>query len=134
LKAKVKEKLNKENNTMEIVNVKDKISRIKEYWQPKIIGELNNQLVKVAKLKGEFIMHRHDNEDELFYVVEGSLEIELKEKTIRINEGDFVIIPKGIEHKPIAQKEVLVMMFEPNTTLNTGNVLNELTQKQLEKL
>jgi len=119
---------------MEIVNVKDKISRIKEHWQPKIIGELNNQLVKVAKLKGEFIMHRHDNEDELFYVVEGSLEIELKEKTLRLNEGDFVIIPKGIEHKPIAQKEVLVMMFEPNTTLNTGNVLNELTQKQLEKL
>jgi mannose-6-phosphate isomerase-like protein (cupin superfamily) len=119
---------------MEIINVKDKISRINEYWQPKIIGELNNQLVKVAKLKGEFIMHHHDNEDELFYVVEGSLAIELKEKTIRLNEGDFVIIPKGIEHKPIAQKEVHVMLFEPNTTLNTGNVLNEMTQKQLDKL
>lgn len=119
---------------MEIINVKDKISRINEYWQPKIVGELNGQLVKVAKLKGEFIMHHHDNEDELFYVVEGSLTIELKEKTIRLNEGDFVIIAKGIEHKPIAQKEVHVMFFEPNTTLNTGNVLNEMTQKQLDKL
>jgi mannose-6-phosphate isomerase-like protein (cupin superfamily) len=119
---------------MEIVNLKDKIGRIKEYWQPKIIGELNNQLVKVVKLKGEFVMHHHDNEDELFYVVEGSLEIELKEKTIQLNEGDFVIIPKGLEHKPIAQKEVHVMLFEPNTTLNTGNVINEMTQNQIERL
>ena len=119
---------------MEIVNLKDKIGKIKEYWQPKIIGELNNQLVKVAKLKGEFAMHHHENEDELFYVVNGSLEIELKEKTIKLHEGEFVIIPKGVEHKPIAQNEVHVMLFEPNTTLNTGNVLNEMTQKQLEKL
>jgi mannose-6-phosphate isomerase-like protein (cupin superfamily) len=119
---------------IEIVNLKDKIDKIKEYWQPKIIGELNNQLVKVVKLKGEFVMHHHDNEDELFYVVEGSLEIELKEKTIQLNEGDFVIIPKGLEHKPIAQKEVHVMLFEPNTTLNTGNVINEMTQNQIERL
>jgi mannose-6-phosphate isomerase-like protein (cupin superfamily) len=118
---------------METVNLKDKIGKIKEYWQPKIIGELNNQLVKVVKLKGEFVMHHHDNEDELFYVVEGYLEIELKEKTVRLNEGDFVIIPKGIEHKPIAKKEVHVMLFEPDTTLNTGNVINEMTQKQLER-
>jgi mannose-6-phosphate isomerase-like protein (cupin superfamily) len=134
LKAKGKEKLNKENSNMEIINVKDKISRINEYWQPKIIGELNNQLVKVAKLKGEFAMHHHENEDELFYVVNGSLEIELKEKTIKLHEGEFVIIPKGVEHKPIAQNEVHVMLFEPKTTLNTGNVINEMTQNLLEKL
>lgn len=119
---------------MEKVNVKEKVGRIKEYWQPKIIGELNNQLVKVVKLKGEFILHHHDHEDELFYVVKGYLEIELKEKTIQLHEGEFVIIPKGIEHKPIARKEVHVMLFEPRTTINTGNVQNEMTQKQLEKI
>ena len=116
------------------VNLNSKLESFNEYWTPKIVGELNNQQVKIAKLKGEFVMHKHDQEDELFYVIEGKLFIELIDKTIELNSGEFVIIPKGIEHKPYAPEEVSVMLFEPSSTLNTGDTINDLTVSDLDKI
>lgn len=116
------------------VNLVDKLSTFSEYWSPKIIGALNHQLVKVAKFKGEFVMHKHEQEDEFFYVIAGELFIELKEKTLRLKEGEFVVIPKGVDHKPYAPEEVHVMLFEPASTLNTGNVNNHLTVSDLDKI
>ena len=116
------------------VNLKEKLNTFTDYWNPKVVGELNNQLVKIAKFKGEFVMHHHENEDELFFVIKGVLNIELKDKTIEINEGEFVIIPKGVEHKPYSKEEVEVLLFEPASTLNTGNTINDLTISELEKL
>ncbi|RKE89422.1 cupin domain-containing protein [Ichthyenterobacterium magnum] len=116
------------------VNVQSKLNTFNEYWTPKIVGELNNQFVKIAKFKGEFVMHKHEQEDELFYVINGKLFIELIDKTLELNSGEFVIIPKGIEHKPYAHEEVSVMLFEPASTLNTGNTENELTVSDLDKI
>ncbi|MEM9858024.1 MAG: cupin domain-containing protein [Bacteroidota bacterium] len=116
------------------VNLQAKLNSFNEYWTPKIVGELNNQLVKIAKFKGEFVMHKHEHEDELFYVLDGKLFIELIDKTLELNKGEFVIIPKGVEHKPFAPKEVSVMLFEPASTLNTGNTINELTKSDLDKI
>ncbi len=116
------------------VNLVDKLSTFSEYWSPKNIGALNHQLVKVAKFKGEFVMHKHEQEDEFFYVIAGELFIELKEKTLRLKEGEFVVIPKGVDHKPYAPEEVHVMLFEPASTLNTGNVNNHLTVSDLDKI
>lgn len=112
---------------IDIVNVATKLASVKEHWSPKIVGELNQQQVKIAKLKGEFVMHKHDDEDELFYVVQGKLFIDLADKTLELSSGEFVVIPRGVEHKPYAPEEVSVMLFEPATTLNTGNVQNEMT-------
>jgi len=116
------------------VNLNSKLETFNEYWTPKIVGELNNQFVKIAKFKGEFVMHKHEQEDELFYVIEGTLFIELTDKILELNSGEFVIIPKGVEHKPYAHKEVSVMLFEPASTLNTGNTKNELTVSDLDKI
>lgn len=116
------------------INLAEKFSLFTEHWSPKIVGELNQQQVKIAKLKGEFVMHKHDNEDELFMVIEGTLFIELEDKTIELNEGEFVIIPKGVNHKPFAPEEVKVLLFEPASTLNTGEVTNHLTTKNLDRL
>lgn len=116
------------------VNLKDKLEAFNEHWTPKIVGELNNQFVKLAKFKGEFVKHSHEQEDELFYVIDGKLFIELDDKTLELNSGEFVVIPKGIEHKPFAPEEVSVMLFEPNTTLNTGNTNNEMTVSKLDKI
>lgn len=119
---------------MEKVNLKEKFSTISEHYVPRIAGELNGQMVKLVKFKGEFVWHHHDNEDELFYVVKGSFDMQLRDKTITINEGEFIILPRGVEHRPVANEEVEVMLFEPGTTLNTGNVENALTQKHLQKI
>ncbi|WP_157483435.1 cupin domain-containing protein [Flavobacterium rakeshii] len=116
------------------VNLKEKFDSFTEYWNPKIVGELNGQLVKVAKFKDEFVMHKHDNEDEMFLVMEGKLLMELDDKTLEINAGEFVVIPKGTNHKPVAVGEVKVMLFEPNTTLNTGNTENDFTVKNLDRI
>ncbi|WP_010521391.1 cupin domain-containing protein [Aquimarina agarivorans] len=116
------------------VNLDSKLKTFNEYWTPKIVGELNNQFVKIAKFKGEFVMHKHEFEDELFYVIDGKLFIELTDKTLEINKGEFVVIPKGVEHKPFAPEEVSVMLFEPASTLNTGNTQNELTVSELDKI
>lgn len=119
---------------MEKVNLSEKLSLFSEHWSPKIAGELNGQQVKLVKFKGEFVWHHHDNEDELFYVVKGSFDMHLRNKVITLNEGEFIIIPKGVEHKPVADEEVEVMLFEPATTLNTGNTENELTKKKLQHI
>lgn len=119
---------------VEVVNLASKLSSITEYWSPKIAGELNQQQVKLAKLKGEFVMHKHDDEDELFLVIQGQLFIELQDTTLELNSGEFVIIPRGIEHKPYAPEEVSVMLFEPASTLNTGDVRNEFTVTDLDRI
>ena len=116
------------------VNLLSKLDTFSDYWSPKIVGELNNQLVKVAKLKGEFVMHKHEQEDELFFVIDGKLFIELTDKILELNSGEFVVIPKGVEHKPYAPDEVSVMLFEPASTLNTGNTENEFTISDLDKI
>jgi mannose-6-phosphate isomerase-like protein (cupin superfamily) len=119
---------------MEKVIIADKLGLFSEYWSPKIVGELNGQHIKLVKLKGEFVWHKHDDEDEMFLVIEGVLKMELRDKTIEIHKNEFLIVPKGTEHRPVADKEVSVMLFEPASTLNTGNTENELTQHKLETL
>ncbi|MFT7285605.1 cupin domain-containing protein [Nonlabens sp.] len=117
---------------MNAINLKEKLSLFKEQWTPKIIGELNGQQVKLAKLQGEFVWHDHKNEDELFYVIKGQLLIELKDKTITLNEGDLYIVPRGVAHKPIAHEEVHIMLFEPASIEHTGNVQHEITKEKLD--
>lgn len=119
---------------MDKVNLQEKLASFNDYWNPRIVGELNGQYVKLAKFKGEFVWHKHDHEDEMFMVVKGKFKIEFRDKTVELNEGEFIIVPKGIEHKPVADEEVEVMLFEPNTTLNTGNTRGELTKDTLEKI
>ncbi|KJR45017.1 DSBH domain containing protein [Desulfosporosinus sp. I2] len=116
------------------INLNEKLDLFEEYWSPKIIGEVNESYVKVAKLKGEFLWHTHENEDEMFYVLRGLLIIRFRDKDVIINQGEFLIIPKGIEHMPVAEKEVHVMLIEAKTTLNTGDVRNERTVEILEKI
>ena len=119
---------------MDKVNIAEKLSLFNDYCNPRIIGELNGQQVKAVKLNGEFIWHKHDNEDELFMVMKGTLFMELRDKTITINEGEFLIVPRGTEHKPVAKEEVHILLFEPATTLNTGEVQNELTKNCFTKI
>lgn len=119
---------------MEKINIAEKLSSFNDYFNPRIIGELNGQHVKLVKVQGEFVWHHHDNEDELFYVIKGSFDMLLRDKTITINAGEFLIVPKGVEHKPVAKEEVEIMLFEPATTVNTGNIENELTRKELNRI
>lgn len=119
---------------MEKVNVAEKLSLITGYWEPKITGELNQQHVKLVKFKGGFTWHKHLNEDEMFYVIKGSFRMEFRGKTVIINENEFIIVPKGVEHRPVAPEEVSVMLFEPATTVNTGNVKNEFTRENLQRI
>jgi mannose-6-phosphate isomerase-like protein (cupin superfamily) len=119
---------------METVDLKEKFSQFSDHWSPKIVGELNGQLVKLAKLKGEFVWHHHENEDELFMVIKGELTIKFRDKDIQLKEGQLFIIPKGIEHMPVTKEECHVMLFEPKTVLNTGNVINEKTVKHIEEI
>ncbi len=119
---------------IEKVNIEEKLSQIDDYWNPRIAGELNGQHVKLTKAMGEFIWHKHDNEDEMFLIIKGDFKIELRNKTIDVKPGEFIIIPKGVEHKLIANGEVHVMLFEPASTLNTGNVKSEFTRETLKKI
>jgi mannose-6-phosphate isomerase-like protein (cupin superfamily) len=119
---------------VKVINIAQGFEQIGEYWSPKIAGELNNQHVKLAKLKGEFVWHKHDHEDELFWVIEGELTIELRDRTLVLNPGEFTIIPKGIEHRPVAQEECKVLLFEPATTINTGDTDSILTKENLDWL
>ena len=116
------------------VDVAEKLAQFNEHWSPKIAGELNGQHVKLVKFKGEFVWHKHDNEDEMFYVLKGSFDMQLRDKTITLHENEFIVIPRGVEHRPVAVEEVSVMLFEPATTLNTGDVVNELTKENLQKI
>jgi mannose-6-phosphate isomerase-like protein (cupin superfamily) len=119
---------------MEVVNLKDKLSKVKEHWSPKIVGELNDSYVKVVKFTGEFVWHHHDNEDELFLVIKGKLRMKFRDREVAVAPGEFIIVPKGVEHLPVADEEVEVVLLEPKTTLNTGNVRNERTRVELEHL
>lgn len=119
---------------MEKVNIAEKLSRFSDHWNPRIVGELNGQHVKLVKFKGEFVWHKHDEEDEMFYVLEGEFNMELRDRVIALRSGEFLIVPKGVEHRPVAENEVSVMLFEPATTLNTGGTKGELTRETLEKL
>lgn len=111
----------------QVINLAEKFSLFTEQWHPKIAGELNDSYVKLAKVQGEFVWHHHENEDELFFVVKGTLTIKLRDKDLVMREGEFAIIPRGMEHMPLADEECWVMMLEPKTTSNTGNVTNERT-------
>jgi len=119
---------------MEKVNIQNKLSLFSDHWNPRIVGELNGQQVKLAKLHGEFVWHKHDNEDEMFYVLKGKLKMEFRDKTVEVNENEFIIVPRGVEHRPVAEQEVSLMLFEPATTLNTGDVINDRTRGDLERL
>ncbi|AQQ52518.1 cupin domain-containing protein [Planococcus lenghuensis] len=119
---------------MEKVNIQDKFSLFTDHWSPKIGGSINDMHVKFTKLKGEFVWHQHEEEDEMFLVIKGSLLMQLRDKDITINEGEFLIVPKGVEHRPVAEEEAHVLLFEPNTTLNTGTEVNERTVSNLESI
>ena len=119
---------------MNTVNLSEKFSSISDYWNPRIAGELNGQMVKLVKFKGPFIWHHHENEDELFYVVKGHFFMDFRDRTIEVKQGEFIIVPRGVEHRPNAPEEVEVMLFEPSSTLNTGEITNDLTRKKLEKI
>ena len=116
------------------VLVASAFSKIHEHWQPHIAGELNGQLIKLVKFQGEFVWHHHDNEDEMFFVVRGEFRMEFQDKSVMIREGEFIVVPRGVEHKPVADQECWVMLFEPASTLNTGNVVNERTVRDLKRL
>ena len=119
---------------MEKVNLDHKFTLFEGYWEPKLIGELNGQHIKIAKVKGEFVWHKHEKEDELFLIHKGQLIIKLRNREITLNEGEFFIVPKGVEHKPIAKEEVHLIMFEPAGTLNTGDVRNDKTVDAIDKI
>ncbi len=112
---------------IQVINIADKFSLFHEHWQPKIVGDLNDSYVKLAKLHGEFVWHHHPSEDEMFLVIKGSLIIKLRDRDLHIQPGEFVIIPRGVEHLPIAEEEVQVMLLEPKSTLNTGNIDTDRT-------
>jgi mannose-6-phosphate isomerase-like protein (cupin superfamily) len=119
---------------MDKINIAQKFSQIHDHYNPRIAAELNGQQVKFVKFQGEFVFHHHDNEDEMFLVVQGRFRMEFKDRHVWIEEGEFIVIPRGVEHRPVAEGEVSVILFEPATTLNTGNVENELTQRQFERV
>jgi mannose-6-phosphate isomerase-like protein (cupin superfamily) len=117
---------------MEKVNLEDKLSQFQEMWSPKIIGALNGQLVKLVKVKGAFVWHRHENEDELFLILDGTLDIEFRDRTIHLKQGEFLVVPRGIEHRPVAKEEASILLFEPEATLNTGDTSGPMTVENLE--
>ncbi len=119
---------------MQKVNLENKLGLFNEYWSPKIVGDLNDSHVKLAKFKGEFVWHKHDNEDELFFIIKGNLLIKFRDGDVQLQEGEFIVIPKGVEHLPIAEEEVHVMLIEPKATLNTGDVNNSLTKTDLDRI
>ena len=119
---------------MDKVNLAEKFARFSDHWSPKILGEVNDCYVKAVKLKGEFLWHHHENEDELFLVVQGKLTMRLRDRAVEVNQGEFIIIPRGVEHLPVAEEETHVILLEPKSTLNTGNVRNEHTLAELERL
>ena len=119
---------------MQKVNIEQKLSLFSDHWKPKIVGELNSQQVKLVKFQGPFVWHHHDHEDELFLVVKGRFRMEFEDHSQWIEQGEFIIVPRGVEHRPVADEEAAVLLFEPATTLNTGNVTGELTTAQLESI
>jgi mannose-6-phosphate isomerase-like protein (cupin superfamily) len=119
---------------MHKVNIADKFAKISEYYKPHIAGELNGQMVKLVKTKGEFVFHHHDNEDEMFLVIKGRFRMEFLDRHEWIEEGEFIVVPRGVEHRPVADDECWLLLFEPASTLNTGNLVNDRTVAQLERV
>lgn len=119
---------------MSRVNVTEKFSKIPERWKPHIVADLNGQQVKLVKSFGEFVFHHHDNEDEMFLVVKGRFRMDFHDRHEWIEEGEFIVVPRGVEHRPVAEEECWIMLFEPSSTLNTGNVENGLTQRELQRV
>ena len=120
--------------SVEKVNIAKKLSLFSNHWSPKMVGELNGQHVKLVKLLGEFVRHHHDEEDELFLVVDRRFKMELRDREVWIEEGEFIVVPRGVEHRPVAEEEVSVLLFEPASTLNTGNVKAEMTVAELDRI
>lgn len=119
---------------MNKVNISEKLSTFSDHWNPKILAELNGQHVKIAKLKGEFIWHKHDHEDEMFLVIDGVLKMEFRDRTEILHPNEFIVVPKGIEHRPVAESEVSILLFEPVSTVNTGDIQSHLRRDKLEKI
>ena len=119
---------------VEKVNLAEKFNLFEEHWSPKIAGEVNDSYVKLVKFTGEFVWHHHEAEDEMFLVVKGSMRMRLRDRDIEVGAGEFIIIPRGVEHMPVADEEAHVILFEPKTVLNTGNVLNERTRPELGRV
>jgi len=119
---------------MKKVNLQEKLATFSDHWNPRIVADLNGQQVKLVKFQGPFTWHHHDNEDELFLVVKGRFRMELRDGDIWLDEGDFLVVPRGVEHRPVADEEVHVLLFEPASTLNTGNVENERTRRELQRI
>jgi mannose-6-phosphate isomerase-like protein (cupin superfamily) len=125
---------NKSGRIMHKVNLAEKLALFSDQWKPKVVGELNGQQVKLVKFRGPFVWHHHDHEDELFLVVKGRFRMEFRDRHVWLEEGEFLIVPRGVEHRPVAEEEAHVLLFEPDSTLNTGNVRNERTVAQPEHL
>ena len=121
-------------DSVEKVNVAQKLSLFDEHWSPKIVGELNDQHVKLVKISGEFVWHHHDDEDEMFLVVDGRFRMEFRDREVWIEGGEFIVVPRGVEHRPVADEEASVMLFEPASTLNTGNVTGDMTVAELDRI
>jgi mannose-6-phosphate isomerase-like protein (cupin superfamily) len=119
---------------MEKVNIAEKLALFNDHWKPRIVAELNGQHVKLGKFAGSFVWHKHENEDEMFLVVRGSFRMEFRDQTLELTQGEFIVVPRGVEHRPVADREVEVMLFEPASTLNTGNVRDERTVEKLERI
>jgi mannose-6-phosphate isomerase-like protein (cupin superfamily) len=119
---------------MEKVNLAQKLSTFAELWSPKVVADLNGQQVKLVKVKGEFVWHHHDDEDELFLILSGRLKMELRDRDVWLEEGEFLVVPRGVEHRPVAEEEVHLLLFEPASTLNTGNVRNERTVERPQRV
>jgi mannose-6-phosphate isomerase-like protein (cupin superfamily) len=119
---------------MEKVNVREKLALFSDYWNPRVVGELNGQHVKLTRFKGEFVWHDHANEDEMFLVVRGSFRMEFRDHSVTLNEGEFLIVPRGVEHRPVAEQEVEVMLFEPALIKHTGDVESELTVHEYQRI
>jgi mannose-6-phosphate isomerase-like protein (cupin superfamily) len=121
-------------NFMEKINLKEKFDLFEDQWNPRILGQVNDTYIKAAKLQGEFVWHQHENEDEMFLVVSGSLLMRFRDRDIRVEAGEFIIVPKGVEHLPVAEEEAHILLIEPKTTLNTGNLRNERTVERLQHI
>jgi mannose-6-phosphate isomerase-like protein (cupin superfamily) len=119
---------------MEKVNLREKLARFDDQWSPKVVGELNGQLVKLVKFQGEFVWHHHDVEDEMFLVIGGRFRMDFRDRQVWLEEGEFIVVPRGVEHRPVAVEEAQVLLFEPATTLNTGNVRDERTLTELDRI
>ena len=119
---------------MVAINLQDKLELIGDHWNPRIVAELNGQHVKLAKFQGAFTWHAHEDEDELFLVLKGNFVMEFRDRSVTVRENEFLVVPRGVEHRPVAEEEVSVLLFEPATTLNTGNIRNERTRDQPERI